>query len=114
MASGAPAAGNAPAGAADPPGAPPPSVTPAQRSLEVKSELTAIRDDMCKCRDKACTEVVGKAMVAWAKRTSETARDIDRKFETTEDYKREMNELGTQIFNCQTRPGSAASGSSTP
>ncbi len=43
------------------------------------AKMAGFRDDMCRCRNKACADQVQEAMVRWGTEMSKTARPLDEK-----------------------------------
>ncbi len=62
-----------------------------------------LRDKMCACKDKACTEAVEKEVDAWGK-------SMEGKFKDPKDIPAEMMTVMAEIMSCQAK----AEGGATP
>ncbi len=78
---------------------------------EAVAKMTEFKDEMCKCKDKACADKVQESMTKWS--TEQAAKAGDKKdVKADEATMKKMTEVGQQYGECMTKAMSA--GAETP
>jgi len=78
---------------------------------EAVAKMTEFKDDMCKCKDKACADKVQENMTKWS--TDMAAKAGDKKDQKADEATmKKMTEVGQQYGECMTKAMSA--GAETP
>jgi hypothetical protein len=79
---------------------------------EAVAKMTEFKDEMCKCKDKACADKVQESMTKWSTEMAAKAGDKKEPAKADEATMKKMTEVGQQYGECMTKAMSA--GAETP
>jgi hypothetical protein len=74
---------------------------------EAVAKMTEFKDEMCKCKDKACADKVQEGMTKWSTDMAAKAGDKKEPPKQDEAMMKKMTEVGTQYGECMTKAMSA-------
>lgn len=72
---------------------------------EAVAKMTEFKDEMCKCKDKACADKVQESMTKWS--TEMAGKQGDKKDKPDEATMKKMTEVGQAYGECMTKAMSA-------